>query len=279
MEKNTIVPIYVEVWNSTTNTRHNLDDSANLSMQCSKDGAQCTAGAGAFAEVLSSAGAHVGLFKYTPTQTETNGDALYFLPSTTTANLVAVIAGMYTQTMRGTDAALLATNYTAPPAMITAQAVRDAMKLDASAGAPAAGSIDKQLDDVPADTAGAVLDEALGAHAGFLTTVNTIAPATPGDVAAVDADVIAVGNLVSGLNDVSVGDLIAAAHDEPIEGAYTSREIHRLLAAVAAGRTTVTPTGPGTADVVFKDIDTAATDRITANMTGSVRTAVAKDVS
>jgi hypothetical protein len=43
---------------------------------------------------------------------------------------------------------LATVGYTAPPSMITAQAVRDALKLDASAGAPATGSIDKHVDDV-----------------------------------------------------------------------------------------------------------------------------------
>jgi hypothetical protein len=99
MEKNTVVPIYLELWDTTTNSKSTTaDDSANMTMQCSKDGAQHTAGAGAFALVTSSTGANIGIYKYTPTLAETNGNSLYFRPSTTTANLVLVIAGMYTQT-------------------------------------------------------------------------------------------------------------------------------------------------------------------------------------
>jgi len=65
---------------------------------------------------------------------------------------------------------------------LTAQQVRDAMKLAPTAGAPDAGSIDKHLNDIPtnpytgtppsaADVADAVLDEAKGAHAGLLAGV------------------------------------------------------------------------------------------------------------
>ena len=113
MEKNTIVPIYLDLWDTTTNTYYiTADDSANMSMQASKGGAQCTAGGGAFAEILSSAGAHIGLYKYTPTQTEMNDAALAFRATTTTANLVLRAHGFYTQVMRGTDSAALASEWT-----------------------------------------------------------------------------------------------------------------------------------------------------------------------
>jgi hypothetical protein len=63
-----------------------------------------------------------------------------------------------------------AVGFGAPPAMITKQNVRDAMKLDAGVGAPAAGSVDAHLDTVVGDTA--TLLARIGAFLG--TTVNTL---------------------------------------------------------------------------------------------------------
>jgi hypothetical protein len=58
-------------------------------------------------------------------------------------------------------------NAPAAPAMITAQQVRDAMKLDATIGAPAVGSIDKHLDD-------AALEATLTAIKGLGWTTQTL---------------------------------------------------------------------------------------------------------
>jgi hypothetical protein len=60
---------------------------------------------------------------------------------------------------------------------------------------------------------------------------------------------------------------------EIAEGTLTYGELMRILAGVAAGKTTIAPTGPGTADVTFRTI-TDTSDIVEASMTGSERTAV-----
>jgi hypothetical protein len=171
MEKNVAVNIVFEVWDSSINSLYvAADDSANMSMQVGKDGAQMAAGAGAITANLLSTGARSGAYVYAATQAEMNANTIHFRPVSTTANLVCRGCVVYTQTMRGTDGATLASmwtdakaafvdiaistrNATAPPAMITAQAVRDAMKLAPTGGAPDAGSVDKHLDDIPTSAA------------------------------------------------------------------------------------------------------------------------------
>ena len=64
---------------------------------------------------------------------------------------------------------------------------------------------------------------------------------------------------------------------EIIEGTYTAAEVMRLLASVAAGKTTIVDNGDNTATVVFRDLEDT-TDRVTATMDGSERTGVAIDV-
>lgn len=65
---------------------------------------------------------------------------------------------------------------------------------------------------------------------------------------------------------------------EVIESGYTAAEIMRLLAAVAAGKTNIVDLGGGNAEVTIRDLaDTK--DRIVADMTGSERTTVTKDVT
>lgn len=64
------------------------------------------------------------------------------LPTVDANNYVAGLQGTLNQLDDLNNAA-------AAPAMITAQEVRDALKLAPTAGAPAAGSIDQHLDDIP----------------------------------------------------------------------------------------------------------------------------------
>lgn len=60
---------------------------------------------------------------------------------------------------------------------------------------------------------------------------------------------------------------------EVIEAGLSAAEILRIILAVQAGQTTITPTGTGTADVAFK-AQNGTTDRVLASMTGSERTTV-----
>lgn len=65
---------------------------------------------------------------------------------------------------------------------------------------------------------------------------------------------------------------------EVIESGYTAAEILRLLAAYAAGKTTVDDLGGGFATVTFRDLGDTK-DRIVGDMAGSERTDVTKDVT
>lgn len=58
-----------------------------------------------------------------------------------------------------------------------------------------------------------------------------------------------------------------------IEGPYSAADILRILAAVAAGKTTITPTLPDEATVTFRAIDDSEL-RVTAAMDHSVRAGV-----
>lgn len=57
------------------------------------------------------------------------------------------------------------------------------------------------------------------------------------------------------------------------EGSYTHGQIMQILAAVAAGKTTITDLGGGDAEVTIRDLNDTA-DRVFAEMTGSERTTV-----
>jgi hypothetical protein len=91
------------------------------------------------------------------------------------------------------------------------------------------------------------------------------------DVKVLNTVSLIVGNS-AGL--IAVGG--ASPWTETIESGYTAAEILRLLAAVAAGKTTITDLGGGLAEVVFRDVNDVK-PRITADMTGSERTAVVVD--
>jgi hypothetical protein len=114
--------------------------------------------------------------------------------------------------------------------ILTSQAVRDALKLAPTAGDPAAGSIDQQLDGVPADTADAVLDEALGAHTGHLAAVptnpNTVVPDAAGTAAALLSALESHG-------DSTWATAIGFATVNPDNATITA--IHDLIKASGAG--------------------------------------------
>lgn len=61
-----------------------------------------------------------------------------------------------------------------------------------------------------------------------------------------------------------------------IDGAFTMRDVLKILASVAAGKTTVADLGGGNATVTFRDLSDT-TDRVVADMTNSERTDVAID--
>lgn len=63
---------------------------------------------------------------------------------------------------------------------------------------------------------------------------------------------------------------------ETIESTLDAREVLRILLAVAAGKTTITPGVGDTATVTFRDVDDSK-NRVTADMTGSERTSVTMD--
>lgn len=71
----------------------------------------------------------------------------------------------------------------------------------------------------------------------------------------------------------SADDIAQAVAGLPIEGAFTIRDILRVLAAVAAGKTTIDDLGGGAAEVIFRDLNDSR-DRVTAQMSGSERTDV-----
>jgi len=68
-----------------------------------------------------------------------------------------------------------------------------------------------------------------------------------------------------------------AVWGEALEGTYTAVEVMRLLASVAAGKTIIVDNGGGSATVAFRDLNDTET-RVLAEMTGSQRTSVAKDL-
>jgi hypothetical protein len=63
-----------------------------------------------------------------------------------------------------------------------------------------------------------------------------------------------------------------------IEGTLTMQQAMKIMAAVLAGKTTITSSGSGAATVVFRDT-TDTKNRVSTTMTGSSRTAIATDLS
>jgi hypothetical protein len=69
---------------------------------------------------------------------------------------------------------------------------------------------------------------------------------------------------------------ISSIWSEAIESGYTASDILKVLAAFAAGKTSITALGGGDATVVFRDLGDTK-DRIEAGMEGSERTSVTLD--
>jgi hypothetical protein len=111
----------------------------------------------------------------------------------------------------------------------------------------ASANLDTQLGGLPtaAENAGAVWDEPIAGHLGAGSTGNSLNGAT------------AAGNPWEAI----------------IEGSYTAEDILRVLAAVAAGKTTIVPGSGETAAVTFRDISDAS-DLVEASMDGSERVAM-----
>lgn len=75
------------------------------------------------------------------------------------------------------------------------------------------------------------------------------------------------------VNELSQDDVTGAVLESPVEDGVTLRQALRVLLAVAAGKTTITPGIAGTATVVFRDVNDT-TSRVTAEMGGSERAGV-----
>lgn len=77
---------------------------------------------------------------------------------------------------------------------------------------------------------------------------------------------------------VGAGSTIAdAVWLRQIEGIYTAEDLMRLISAALVGKTSIIQGIPGSATVTFRDINDTR-NRIVANMTGSERTTITKDV-
>lgn len=133
-------------------------DASNHTVRVDRDGSQITPSG---SPVQVDATNCPGLYRLTLTANEHTGHSFTLHGKSATANVVII------PTFWTTDNG----------ATLSAQAIRDAMKLAPSAGDPAAGSIDKHLDDVPtaATIAGAVLDEPVTGHTGHLAATLTAA--------------------------------------------------------------------------------------------------------
>lgn len=91
-----------------------------------------------------------------------------------------------------------------------------------------------------------------------------------------DADMTALAFMeaeAGGPTPLSPEGLANAVWQKSIDGPITGEEILRVLAAVAAGKTTIDDLGGGAATVVFRNL-TDALDRVTADMQDSERTDV-----
>lgn len=104
-----------------------------------------------------------------------------------------------------------------------------------------------------------------------LTTAN-VGQAVWSALAALNDDPNTMGEL---LNNASAG---GNPWDVVIEGGYTAAELLRLLASVAAGKTSISDLGGGSANVLFRDLQDTK-NRVDADMTDSDRTNVTLDLS
>lgn len=125
--------------------------------------------------------------------------------------------------------------------------------------------------------------ESVGSPTDYVFTSRALAQAPSGGgsapTAAQIADAVWDEPLAGHLGAGSTGDQLnnAAAAGNPwaaiIEGAYTAEDILRVLAAVAAGKSTVVALGNGQAVATFRSLDDGE-DMVVANMNQSARTTV-----
>lgn len=77
---------------------------------------------------------------------------------------------------------------------------------------------------------------------------------------------------------LSPENLANAVKNVSIENGYTLGDILKILASVAAGKTTIVDLGGGNATVTFRDLGDSL-NRLVADMTGSARTTITKNLS
>lgn len=80
------------------------------------------------------------------------------------------------------------------------------------------------------------------------------------------------------INQLTQTDVEGAVLEARIDGTVTLRQVLRLLAAVAGGKTAIVDNGDGTAAVTFRDL-TDSKQRVQAAMSGSERSAVTLNLS
>lgn len=120
------------------------------------------------------------------------------------------------------------------------------------------------------------LSENNGAAAGFMSSnITSLSALSPESLASSVWNALASQFDVSGTMGEKLNGAGSAGNPwtEIIEGTYTAAEVMRMLAAVAAGKTTIVDNGNNTATVVFRDLEDTV-DRVTAEMDGSERTNV-----
>lgn len=115
---------------------------------------------------------------------------------------------------------------------------------------------------------------ALGAIAGLVSDITASGTASA-DIeakASISADIDVADTGVT----LTANDVATAVWGRTAEGAYSYADLVRILAAVAAGQTTIVDNGNGTATVTFRDVNDTK-DRVVAEMTGSERVSLTLD--
>ncbi len=117
--------------------------------------------------------------------------------------------------------------------------------------------------------------EAIGHLAGDITPFTELSPESLASAVwnANAAQFNAVGSMGEKVNDAGSG---SNPWTEVIESGYTAAQILRILAAVAAGKTSITDNGNDTATVEFTGLD-GVTVRVEAAMVESERATVTVD--
>lgn len=78
--------------------------------------------------------------------------------------------------------------------------------------------------------------------------------------------------------ELTPSSIASAVWTLPVDGSFTTADVLKLLAAVAAGKTEIVDLGGGNATVKFRDLNDSK-DRVVADMVGSTRADVTKDVT